>query len=269
MPQFASKSQKNESLYSLRPEQIFKNKWRGEYEQFLDALWWQVIYLNSNSFIINKITSHPWELFELKENHFWLLTFYSMFDSCVMTVNRICFDGGTDVLTIPKLKKSILEQIKGSNFEAEFRKRLREVGFERKMKFAKFWLKEQRDKRIAHFQYISSPAKWATDYQHLGTLAGDLPKICEIVNSFFDALCFGAGRRKVLGDYGSDITYPQDMDNRADITILLDWIVEDHPLLRMPENQPKFWPHYRENLRTGDLKILNKYRTKFGFPEVY
>ncbi|HWR84009.1 MAG TPA: hypothetical protein VN285_11975 [Candidatus Deferrimicrobium sp.] len=268
MPQSASKSQTNESLYSLRLEQIFNNKWHEEYERFLDALWRQVIYLNSNVFIIKRITSHPWNLFTLKDNHFWLLTFYSMFDSSVMIVNRICLDAARDVLTIPKLKTEILKQIKGSRLAADFRKRLKEISFERNMKFAKSWLKERRDKRIAHFQYLNSPEKWAVDYQQLVRLAEDLPKICEIINSFFDALCFGGGRRKVLGDYGGDIIYPEDMDSRADITILLDWIAEHDPLLRMPEEQPKGWPYYRENLSADDLKTLNEYRKKFRLPEV-
>ena len=67
--------------------------------------------------------------------------------------------------------------------------------------------------------------------------------------------------------YEPSVKHPTGSDPRSDIEHLLDLIVQDSYIFKMPEESP-YWNITKERLPQDTIKILNEYRRKFGKPEV-
>ena len=91
------------------------------------------------------------------------------------------------------------------------------------------------------------------------------------MNEVFRVLCFSEGHSVYYPQYSPIITKPiiNDIEELTDIEELLDLVVKNSDLFRMPEEQPEFWPHYKENnLSEKDIDIINAYRRKFNKREI-
>lgn len=75
------------------PENVIKPKYLKDYKNEIDGLWHEVVLLNSNLFILEKLMEFPFKLFfHERELHFWNLTISSFFESCIMVVWRLVIE---------------------------------------------------------------------------------------------------------------------------------------------------------------------------------
>jgi hypothetical protein len=68
--------------------------------------------------------------------------------------------------------------------------------------------------------------------------------------------------------YYPEVMRPVDFDSRSDIEELLDNVAEDSPVLNMPERDPDYWSLVSKGYSEQEVETLNRYRVKFGLPEV-
>ncbi len=208
----------------------------------IEVLWWQLVQLNSSLFVLEKIISFPWDLFFPKLSFpFWELILKNFYDMCVLILFRITENNSKKLslyhiieeIEYPELKK-YLEEVEEVNKEVLM----------------------IRHNEIAHLQ-----TKWMTNRkarQKYLLSIGKLKKLTENLNMAFNEICklFNQGRELVLWKLEDEIEE------------IIDSIVKQSPLIKMPEEQPEYWKVYRKELRTDDLDIFNRYRRKFGLPPV-
>jgi len=256
------------SLYGSEPEEVFKGNYARHYRSDLDVIWGEVVQLNVYAFLAQKIVAFRSDLFQFKFNHFWEYSLDSLFDSTVEIIFKIAYDRGKRRFTLRAFAEKIKENLAEERYKAEFNSTLRNTDFDGKLGKFEDVIQAQRHSRIAHFNHDYNTKPERKDWEHRKKIFGNIPTIVDLVNSFFDALCISRHLEKTPFEYYTGRKSITEDDDRPDIDILLDWVAQNSPLLRMKEEQPDFWRDYRLGLKPEDIKEINRYRRKFGKPEV-
>lgn len=243
--------------------------WLEEYRRKRAALYDDLIMLNSNVYIMDKIAGFPFDLFERISSTFWDCTFVSMVETNVSIIYRIVIDTGERVLTLRKLKNQIQKHFRSPEALDDFRKLLRDLDFQKRFCEFDAYFRTERNNHIAHLDLRANTEVTPEDLHRRRQITSKLKSACDLVNSYFDILCLGHGHAKLIDRYNPGIRYPDDMDPRTDIELILDRIAEDSALLNMPERDRGFWPVYREtNLSDKQIEVLNEYRLKCGLTRI-
>ncbi len=235
-----------------------------DYEQAMDFFWQQLIRLNVNIEIIDKVVRFPFGLFvELpRKSTFFLYVRDNFFETSVLAITRLITDGGGNGhYTLPQLKGQVKRAIR-PEFELEFRENLKAASFDKRAAILQGKAKELRNKYIAH---IDAKVVFGDDEQTDMTL-GELKEIRDGINKLYDALSFGGLRGKLFSQYDPIMTRPD--GDKSDIEELLDLIAKNSIRLNAPEDQPEFWPYIREGMTENEITLLNHYRSRFGLPSV-
>jgi len=249
-----------------QPETLLNPEWQSEYEYELEAIWWQIVRLNSNLFILRKISSFPYRLFSPFENPFWKSVYEGLFEASVMIIWRIALDTGRDALNITQLKNEIRENMQHDELRGRLDSELKKIGFAKGLMDVEDKVRDLRHNYIAHFSRnwnIDPRPDWARERT---IRLAELREACQLVNSLFQLLCFGHGRGVLPIQYDPSVRHPEGTDARPDIVRILDSLARDSALLNMPEEQPGYWPVYRQQLSQNDLRELHDYRRRFGLP---
>ena len=89
------------------------------------------------------------------------------------------------------------------------------------------------------------------------------------INTVFDLMCFSSTYSVNFPEYSQNVIPPDDQQRTSDIENILDWIIKESNLFKMPENEPKYWlQHKQENLTDEDIRFINDYRVKFGMNKI-
>ncbi len=118
----------------LSPDDLLNTTWLPTYKAELDALWWQIVRLNSNIFVIEKIEKFPFDLFQTLPSHFWDLTYAALYDVCVMTVWKIAIDADRRTLTLRRFKNAILANLRDPNNRKLLKKQFAATQFDKTIK---------------------------------------------------------------------------------------------------------------------------------------
>jgi len=259
------------ALREVAPEDLIESSWLKKYKQNIEALWWQLVRLNSSIFVLEKMFAFPFDLFQPPPppRHFWNLTEIALFEACVMIVWRVAVDNSFgEGLTLQQLKNEIFQHLREENHRDQFRKALKEIGFESATSTFRPKIKEIRHNYIAHFNLGRRVNPTPEQIRQRTLLFSELKKCCDTLNSFFDLLCFSHQRAVLPIEYHPDVLHPAGVDRRSDVELLLDSLARDSFFLRFPEEDPDFWSLYRKNLTERQIETLNQYRAKFGLPGV-
>ncbi len=262
----ADQNQRNRIEWS--ESKLLDPEWLEEYRRKREALYDDLVLLNSNLYIMDKIAGFPFDLFEPLSKTFWDCIFVSMVETNVSIIYRIAIDNHKDVLTLPNLMDDIPNHLQAQEARNEFLSRRDELMFKKRFRESTDYFLKERHNHIAHFNLRANTEITAEGIQRRGQITSRMRHACELLNSLFDLISLGLGHAKLLHNYNPGITYPADMDSRTDIEVVLDRIAQDSALLNMPEQRRDFWPHYRRNLSESEMEKLNKYRKKFGLPPV-
>ncbi len=210
----------------------------------VETLWEQLVILNSNLLVLKKIIKFPWHLFQPNPfPQFWSLILKNLYDMCILIIWRIT-ENNSKRLSLPQ----VINEIKYSKIEG-YLKDIDEI--------------HRKVLKIRHGEIAHLGAKWMTDLQkrrqYLLSI-DSMKKMSDNLTKIFSAICeilgFKEGREFVL--WGLD----------KEIEKLLNNIVKESPLLRMPEEKPRHWEIYKKKLSSSDIDVLNQYRTKFGLSRI-
>ncbi len=255
-------------IQEMKPDDLIRPSWLDSYEKEIEALWWQLVQLNSNVFILEKLSAFPFDLFQIIRTPFWELVRASLFETSVMIIWRLV-DPGEKTLTLAHFKDRIRENLREEEYCSQFDELLEGIDFEGTVSNIRLRVQKIRHNQLAHFQ-----RKWIVDpspeqMKERSLPLSDLGTLRDALNSLFDLLCFGHMRSVLLFDYDPKVQRPAGSDSRSDIERLLDSVAKESPLLNMPEEQPEIWPYWRDkNMSQQSLEVLNQYRLKFGLPKV-
>lgn len=250
------------NLRELQPADVIESSWLEEYEQKINLLWQELRLLNSNLYILEKLSKFRSDLFvDPRRGNFLDIVAVNLSSMCAMSIWRLWRDKDEKSLTVKRFKDEVAEHVR-PQYRQDFDTALEnlkwdERAFKRVEKF--------RHKRMAHFD-----SKCNLSPELRRTLWLSLPVLTNLrdaLNSLFEVLCFGCERKVLHIAYDPTIPHPRDMDPRSDVEEILDKIARNSLILNMPEERPQAWPVHREKLR-DDLQALNEYRRKFGLPEV-
>lgn len=262
---------KKQYLIKDQPQRVewFREEWRAEYERELDVLWNELVRLNSYMFILKKMTAFRFDLF-LPSSYgtsSWSLICNGLLEVSIMIIWKIGFDDHKKTLTLPRL----LEQMRTNMIPdrlTEFDNAIKPVNFQGEISEIEGRLNRLRHNFLAHFNLKINISKSPERMKQYLIYFEDMKRLTDSLNQLFKRLCLEEGRAVVPADYYPSEYAENGTARNSDIEEMSDRIAKGSELLNMPEEQPQFWPHYRNNLTLEDLEVLNHYRQKFGLKGV-
>ena len=251
----------------MLPESLIEPNWLDSYEKEITALWWQLVRLNANLFILKKLADFPFHLLGFIRQPFWDLVRYSLSEASVMIIWRVALDTDPDALTLRRLKNSIVQNLREEKHRSQLKRLLRKIDFEGAMSDLGPRVRDLRHKLLAHMDRDLNVDPRPEQIKQFSLYLAYLAVLQDKLNSLFESLCFGKQRLPLPIDYHPEVRHPPGVDARPDIETLLDCVAKESALLNMPEQQPEVWPRWRKNLSPEELEVLNKYRVELGLPE--
>ena len=251
------------------PSTILKKEFLAEYEEAREAIWWQLVSLSSNMFVLKKIVEFRFDLFD-PDNYFWKLVINSFYIANIMSVWRISIDDGyTEGLTLNQFKNKIIQNISIEDKRTMFREKLNELKSNESVSEINDKIKQIRHNAIAHFNRRKDVT--SKTQNELPPLSFDeLEKVQSNMLKYFDFLCFGEKYETLLIDYFTNITIQESSDDKTDIEKILDNIAKDSFYMTGDEftddrpYEPEIWKRQIKKLSDKDIEYLNDYRVKFG-----
>jgi len=245
--------------------EVLKPEWVKEYQEHLDALWFQSVSLNANIYLLRRISEFPWHWSPPNESLCWSLISDALYHNSVMTIWRMVCDVDKDVLSVRKLRASIMRNVRDDEARNYITARLKELKFDERARSAQA-VEQVRNEWIAHIHRKSSATLLA---QGMGTPrvpAETLYGLADAVHELIEALSFDSGRATSYDGYDKYSTMSS--RDRTDFERVLDMIAANHPVINMPEEQPDFWQDYKLGMTGSDRALFNMYRCRSGLPAV-
>lgn len=255
-------------LREMDPKDLIEPSWFDSYEKQKNTLWWQLVLLNSQLYILERLDAFPFNLFLPSDLHFLHLVDNALFESSVMIIWRIAVDDDPDILTIQKLKGRIMKRMLKQEYRKELTEDLKKWKFENRLSSVKKKIREFRRHYIAHFNFDFNVKPTKEQLEKASIQLNELKTIRDALNSLFNIISFGVERSFLPPEYDRNVGYRRNQDNRNDVEKLLDHIVLESPLLRMPEEYPRIWPIHREKMPPDELETLKKLRIQCGLPKI-
>ncbi len=134
-----------------QPIDLIDSDWIDEYEKEITSIWWQLVRLNTNLFILERIAQFPFELFQPWNTPFWKVTFDNFFEASMMIVWRISIDTHGDVLTIRRFRNNVLRHFRDERLRSEFNKGIKTTDFDGTATRIQDSIQEIRHNYSAHF----------------------------------------------------------------------------------------------------------------------
>lgn len=232
-----------------------------EYNHALDFFNSRLLELNTNLYIVEQLIRFPRKLFlgDGPENTiFFGQTINNAIQVSILIITRLVVDQDGDLYTLTSFKKKVYTMIK-PEYEKAFRKRLKQMNFDKQEKDLLEKAKRLRNERIAHFSksffqgyYDPTMKQEVLTFEELLALRD---KLNGILQSFF------------LNTKPGMLPLSYDTFN-SDIREILNRIIYASPILNMPESDSALWRQLQASLTEEDRKQLNYYRVKFGLEEI-
>lgn len=251
---------------SVNAKDVIEVSWFPTYERQRDILWQQLINLNYNIFLIEKIETFPFDVFlPLYDNRiFWVFTKNALIEASLMGIWRIVVDADSSALTLRKFKNHIFQHMLDYSSKEQLKQALREVDFETRIVSLETKVRHARHNYLAHLNSDShinpNPLVITQNAMNLS----ELKDILNVSRELFDVLCFSHRYELWLWGYLGKVRER----NETDIDELLDAIARNNPKLNMPEKDPEVWEEMRSEMSEHEIIVLNTYRRKFGLSEI-
>lgn len=252
------------TLNNLEPSDILVPSSVQAYEAGIELIWKELLRLNSNLFILGKLLNFPSDLIIGLDEPFFDLVNVALAENSMLVITKLVTDEGEEKGSILRFKNWVV-----NNTRDEYHNTLKYLLKKKReditaLKKASGKIKPLRDQVIAHLIVDKNNSlKYSGD---LKISFQELDSIRKHLNNLFDALCFGCEYLMLPPTYDSRVQHPAGIDSRSDIEYYIDLIIQDSHWYKMPDSQ--YWKLEREYLSQNELDLLNKYRKKFGQPEV-
>lgn len=258
------------SFLEFEPKDLIDADWLEEYNLLIDAIWWQLIRLNSTMLVLQKIIEFPFRILfpPPYRQHFWDLTTNSFFDSCVLIIWRVAVDTSDEGLSLPQLKNQLMRHIRNNRSRAQIGKAFNAGKHEEHLNEMRVKIEHLRHNYIAHFNRVRNTRPTDEDIKERTLFFEELKNYQVSVNSYFNFLCFGRQRMLYPLEYNPTTLWPAGTDTRIDIQQILDLVAISSPFMNFPEINPVLWESYRKNLSDEEKQIMKEYRQKAGLDEL-
>lgn len=238
-------------IFELPVDKLVEANWLEEYEKMINAFWSEVVKINSRFFILNRLIDFPFDVFQPR-NPFWKITIDSILESLILLVWKLAYDTDDDTLNLKRFKNSILSHLANDKYREEFRKKLREIRFEKRIKELRTKITFLRHNLIAHMNSnIYENKKSSKNVIRLS----EIFDVKISINFLFDLFCLSQKRNMQTLEY---------LQKDTDIDEILLLIVNKNDMLRMPEKNPELWKITRGKINKHQLKQINYLRLKLG-----
>ena len=252
-------------LDNLRVDQIILDKKLDDYDKMVVVIWDELVILRSNFIIIEKIVKFPFSTFGLNDSNsssFWSNVFVALFENCINKIWNLVYDKPEKYLTLITLREAIRERLIKEEFKEAFNEEISSIKFESKIEDIKKKINGLRHNIISHLQPKFNLNR-GVSYNEFAVNLSEFEQIILTADNLFQVLCFHS-----KGTLLVDFLRSQNGVNYSDVEGIFDSVVKNSDVYKMPDEQPDFWPSYRESLSRTDIEIINKYRKKFGDSEV-
>ena len=253
------------NLNELDPSEILEPSSLETYEEALELIWQQLLRLNSNLFVLDKLLDFPGDLFlGPGKQTFLALAEINLFENSLLTISKLTTDTNKDSLSLPRFKNCVRKKVRQKYLTA-FCQLLRDNKFSKTTKTSWEKVKNIRNSFIAHLAVDENLQPKILGHPRVSFQ--EVKLVTTELNRLFDTLCFGHKRLTLPLDYDPSVQHPPGVDSRPDVEYILDLIAQDSYFFKMPE-ESQYWDIEKQKLSPEMIGILNKYRRKSGKPEV-
>jgi len=259
------------SFPELAPVEVIEDSWLPDYQLARNALWRQLVRLNSGMCILERIEGFPRSLFlsAPEERCLWCLVESALVEMCVMAVWRICVgergDGQSASSTIQGFRDGIVEHVRAEMYADLLQGHLRELKFDQMIAVLVSRIQEIRTNYAAYLD-LEQELRPGEDMERRALVLSELKSYTSSLNSFFHALCFGRSNASLPADHLPWFRSLGRMDHENCIERMLNGIARNSAILNLPERDAQMWAGCRENLSEAELSTLNRYRVRLGLP---
>ena len=239
------------NIFKLPVDKLVESNWLEDYEKTINAFWSEVVKINSRFFILNRLIDFPFDVFQ-PGNAFWKITMDSILESLILLVWKLVYDTEDNTLNLRRFKNSLLNHLATDEYKQEFRNKLREIRFEKRIKELKTKITFLRHNLIAHMNWN------IYEYKKNSENVIKLSEIYDLkisINFLFDLFCLSQKRSMQTLEY---------LQKDTDIDEILLLIANKNDMLNMPEKNPELWKHTRNKINRHQLKQINYLRLKLG-----
>lgn len=252
------------NIHNLSPVEALKEESFEYYDKGMQFLSGELVFLNVNIFIIDKIIKFRFDLFSARDQWFFFrMVFRNFFYASLLIITKLAADQGGDLLTLPRFKNRVRQSIKPEYLD-QLDDRLRQAKFDKKTQTLLEKARSLRTQKVAHA--IEDFA--LGNEKETRVLYSELKELRDQLNELLDALSFNVHYMMLPIQYSPDINHPEGSDPRPDIERILDAIAKSSILLNMPEEHPDRWQYRRKHLKEDDIQVINTYRQNFGLEQI-
>lgn len=253
-----------DELYQL-PEKILKESYIENYNKDIEAIWWEVVKLNSILFVLSKIVKFNFKLFSshLTKDHFWQLLLQSHYESAVLSLWKIEVDNSFEKgKTLNQIKNEIILNFKDDIIKKLFIAELKKKVFSGELSEISEKVKLLRHNIVAHLNFDGLPKPQNSENTKIKF--EELELYTMHINKFFELLCFGSGKFVIPLEYYEEDNLIKNNNRKTDIEEILDTIVKESHIFNLQKNKPEIWEFMFPKLEQRDKDEINFYRRKFG-----
>lgn len=156
-----------------------------QYERELTFIWDQVVRLNTNVYLLEKIVDFPFGEEVVIEPTFWEYALEALFDSSVLISWKLVSD--KKGFSLLQFKNSVSERYIEEEEKMEFKELIKKIEFNRKLESEKGKVEVLRQKQIAHLDLKAR--------EQVEAIKLDITELRELVNlitELFTVLSFSA-----------------------------------------------------------------------------
>lgn len=226
-----------------------------QFERELDQLYKQVVQLNTNLYVLEKIEAFPLDWLTSPLDPFWDQTRLALAESSLMIIRRIAVDADGAAITLRSVRDLISRGLMdGPRRERFFRD---SKGMDKALNDIAKRVKPLIDNRLAHLNRDLN-APMTPEQRRMGAVT--IKELCEIrdtIKGVFTVLCIDCGRSLLPSAYSPLMN--RQPDHRTDIERLLELVILDNELVKMPEEH---WIHSSDILPDKVRELIQSFRDR-------
>lgn len=229
-----------------------------DYKRGMQLFYSELVNLNTNIFIMQKINEFPFKLFcSPNDTIFFTTVLKNLYDVSILTVTKLVTDQAGDLSTLLQFKNQVVKFIK-TEYRDSLIEMLKQNKFDNNIRLMLDTATSIRNSRIAHLKIDTI---FSDQVKRLKI--DELVELAKILNSLLQTLSFNVEQLMI------PLPYSEYVRQNTDIEKILDNIALNSNIIKMPEIIPSdAWVRHKKKMNQSEINTLNDYRKKFNLSEV-
>ena len=246
---------------TLDPNDVIESGLAAEYRQRRRLAHDQLVTLNTDVFILSKLTQFPWPIFvEQPAMEFWVGVIQKFFAYSLRRITTCGNNQGGPLMSVPRFADWVCERVRPA-YRLPLQYAVRDD--------VAFVLAEQHALAPTRTSWTEPEPSAFEELFHdvVGVPLEHYRALVDALNRIYEVLAFDAG--SVLRDVPDDTGESEaPCDDRPDIVKLLDELALQSELLYLPERQQAMWIHHKLHVWPEHaVRQFNVYRKRAGLVE--